>query len=153
MKRKDTHPMPSAVVLYVEDEETDSILMRMAFERAGLGDTLKVVADGRQAIAYLAGEGVYKDRIRYPMPAVIVLDLNLPIIPGFGVLDWIREQAALQSVPVIIFSSSNLDEDKTKARVRGADDYMEKPATGLEFRALVLRLKDRWLNGGGRSTR
>jgi CheY-like chemotaxis protein len=153
MKQTNTRSVPPAIVLYVEDEETDTIFMRMAFERAGLGDSLKVIADGRQAIAYLAGEGVYKDRIQYPMPAVVVLDLNLPIVPGFGVLDWIREQGALRNLPVIIFSSSDFDEDRANARVHGANDYMEKPTSGLEFRTLVLRLKDRWLKGGGCSTR
>lgn len=137
--------MVSAPVLYVEDEENDAFFMHKAFGRAGLGARLKVVADGREAINYLSGKGGYGDRARHPLPMLILLDLNLPIVSGFEVLRWVRGQAAFQNLPVVIFSSSSRKSDKETALELGANEYVEKPGSALEFPRVLERLKERWL--------
>jgi two-component system response regulator len=129
-------------VLYVEDEENDAYFMQLAFRRAGKGESLRVVVDGQAAIDYLSGCGPFGNRLKYPLPTAVLLDLNLPTVSGFQVLTWIRQQPAFQQLPVVIFSSSARVEDRLKAKELGASDYLEKPGSGLEF-ATVLEMLNR----------
>jgi CheY-like chemotaxis protein len=120
--------MPRAAVLYVEDEEDDIFFMRRAFAKAGCADAFHAVKDGKRAITYLSGENG-----ECPSPQVILLDLNLPLVSGFEVLEWIRRQPHFQSLPVIIFSSSGRPEDRSRAEALGANDYLLKPASAEDF--------------------
>jgi len=133
------------IVLYVEDEESDVYFMRRSFCRAGLEECLRVVVDGQAAIDYLAGQGLFANRQKYPLPAVVLLDLNLPTVSGFQVLQWIREQPPLRQLPVVIFSSSARAEDRLRATELGANDYLEKPDSGLDFGAVLEALQRKWL--------
>ncbi len=133
-------------VLYVEDEENDVLLMEMAFRRAGLDSALRVVGTGQAAIEYLSGGGQYVERTRFPIPHLVLLDLNLPILPGFDVLRWMKKQPALAHLPVVIFSSSSRDEDKDTARELGAHDYLEKPQTIGGFADVVQGLREKFLS-------
>jgi CheY-like chemotaxis protein len=135
----------TAIVLYVEDEEFDRFLMQRAFTKAGLGDCLLVVNDGKAAIHYLSGVGEYADREKYPLPAVVLLDLNLPEIHGFEVLNWIRNQPVHSHLPVVVFSSSELEDDQVRARILGANEFIKKPGSGLSFIDVVQKLNARWL--------
>lgn len=139
--------MPQAMrtVLYVEDEESDVLLMRMAFTRHGLESALYSVPDGRSALDYLSGRGLYVDRNLYPLPSVVLLDLNLPGISGFDVLKWIRTQAAYELLPVVIFSSSAREEDRVQAALLRADDYLQKPISSRLLSALVADFYEKWL--------
>ena len=74
------------------------MFMHRAFERTGLDGSLNVVADGQQAIDYLAGKGVYADRREHPLPAVILLDLKLPVVSGFEVLAWLQRAAGVEKL-------------------------------------------------------
>jgi CheY-like chemotaxis protein len=142
--------MPAAqgckgTALYVEDEENDVILMRLAFERAGLGAGLHVLASGPAAIEYLSGSGVYADRTEHPVPELILLDLSLPALTGMEVLRWIRAQPSYRETPVVIFSSSCREQDRQIARQLGANDFLEKPTSLGSLGAVVQRLKEQWL--------
>lgn len=132
-------------VLYVEDEECDQLFMRRAFQKAGLAEALRAVGDGREAIDYLAGTGVFTDRGQYPLPSVVLLDLNLPLLSGFEVLEWMKKRPELAALPVVVFSSSTRQDDKLKAAELGASDYVEKPTSGTKFGDVVGRLRERWL--------
>jgi CheY-like chemotaxis protein len=138
-------PVASVTVLYVEDEESDVLFMRHAFGRAGFEHALRSVGDGREAIAYLAGKNGYADRAQHPLPSLIFLDLNLPILSGFEVLRWVRARPQFAQLTVVVFSSSSRQEDKAKAGELGANDYIEKPRSGLAFVDVVQRVKERWL--------
>ncbi len=140
--------MARAAVLYVEDEEFDALFMRRAFKQAGLEQLLEVVVDGQQAMDYLAGNHPFEDRSQHPLPSLVLLDLNLPLISGFEVLKWMRQQPRFRAVPVVVFSSSSRQEDKVKAGELGANDYLPKPGSGLEFGAVVQQLQGRWLPPG-----
>lgn len=137
--------MSAPVVLYVEDEPNDVILMQIAFERAGLGNAFQSVVDGKDAINYLAGENSYADRERHPFPSVLLLDLNLPVVSGFGVMEWMRQQPELRELPVVVFSSSTLPEDKARSREMGAKEFIEKPGSVAGFAEVVKGLKAKWL--------
>src|ERR1051326_5182942 len=98
-------------VLYVEDEENDVLFMRRSFRKAGLEESLKVVVDGQAAIDYLLGRDVFANRLKFPIPSVVLLDLNLPTVSGFQVLKWVRQQPQYRDLPIVIFSSSARAED------------------------------------------
>jgi len=115
-------------VLLVEDNPDDVFLMRRVFKKARIQARLLVVTDGKQAVSYLEGTGDYQDRRRYPLPGLIFLDLKLPFLHGFVVLAWIRKQAYLDDVHVIILTSSMEDQDREKAAAFGAP-YIVKPPT------------------------
>lgn len=129
-----------ASVLYVEDEENDIFFMKRSFRRLGLEQALKTVGDGQAAIDYLAGQGAFANRAEYPLPQVVLLDLNLPTVSGFQVLTWIRNQSPHPDLPVVVFSSSARAEDKLRAKELGATDYLEKPGSGLEFGSVLQAL-------------
>ena len=116
------------VILVVDDSETDALLMELVFERAGAGRPLQYARDGESAIAYLDGTGAYRDRARFPMPEVVLLDLNMPRIDGFEVLAWIRRQPALERLPVYILTASSRSEDIDRAYRIGASSYLVKPS-------------------------
>ncbi|MHC1763464.1 MAG: PAS domain S-box protein [Verrucomicrobiia bacterium] len=132
-------------VLYVEDEDCDVLFMERAFARQGLAGRLRLVGDGRSAIEYLSGAGKYGDRERYPLPDLVLLDLNLPQVPGFAVLEWMRNHPDYKFTPVIIFSSSTREDDRARAKELRANDFVSKPSSGLEFAVVVDELKRKWL--------
>ena len=81
---------PRQTILLVDDSENDLFLMRVAFKKAVFNSPLQEVHNGEQAIAYLKGESIYSDRNQYPLPSVMLLDLNMPMKNGFDVLAWVR---------------------------------------------------------------
>jgi len=135
----------AAIVLYVEDEESDVIFMRRAFHQVGGDCKLHSVNDGCQAIAWLKGEGIYSDRNKFPIPSLVLLDVNLPGFSGFDVLLWVRQQAEFKTLPVILFSSSGRPEDERRAEALGATNYFVKPSSGIDFVEVVRALSNRWL--------
>jgi CheY-like chemotaxis protein len=132
-------------VLYVEDEEDDAFLMKLALERNRITLPLKVVTDGRQAIDYVAGNGRFADREENPLPCLMLLDLNLPVVSGLEVLKWVREESNCNELPIIIFSSSSHPDDMRRARDLGADDYLVKPVDLGRMDEMLRDLYERWL--------
>ena len=106
---------------------------------------LNALPDGEQAIDYLAGKGPFADRARHPLPALVLLDINIPKKSGLEVLEWIRQQAHFKSLPVLMLTSSSRPEDLEKARVLGANDYLLKPSDPRKLIDVVNSLHHRWL--------
>ena len=104
------------------------------------------VVDGEQALEYLAGTGPFVDRARYPLPDLILLDINMPKKSGFEVLESIRQQPRFKSLPVLMFTSSSRAEDFQTALKLGADDCVVKPSTPSHLAELVKVLCDQWLS-------
>jgi CheY-like chemotaxis protein len=132
-------------VLIVDDSENDLLLMRRAFKKAEFDLPFKVVTGGEQAIAYLCGEGEYRDREKFPLPTVLLLDLNMPGMSGFEVLRWIRNHQHFKRLCVIILSASMRKEDVESSFDFGANAFLVKPADLLELIDLMRRLRD-WMH-------
>jgi CheY-like chemotaxis protein len=135
----------NATVLLAEDDSEDIFLTHRAFKKARLANPLHVVRDGEQAIAYLQGDPPYDDRAQYPLPILVLLDLNMPKIDGFQVLEWIRKQPSLSRMPVAILTTSDHDPHVTRAFRSGADSYLVKPPDAEALLALVQRIHAYWL--------
>jgi len=121
-------------ILLVEDNEGDIFIFRRLAKKAGIGSPIHVVYTGEQAVEYLAGTGKYSDRAYYPIPSVVLLDLKIPRKDGFEVLEWVRSQADLASLNVVVLTSSAEARDIDRARELGAVSYLTKPP---ELEALV----------------
>ena len=121
-------------ILLVEDNEDDILLIQRAFRRANLTNPLQVVRDGDQAIAYLGGEGQFHDRAAFPLPLLVLLDLKLPRRSGHEVLAWMRAQAGLRRIPVVVLTSSQEQIDVNRVYDLGGNSYLVKP---VEFEALI----------------
>lgn len=113
----------------VEDDENDVFLMQRAMSKANLGSPTYVAVNGQEAINYLSGTDKFSDRTVYPLPQCIFLDLKLPFVHGFEVLEWMRSQPLLQEISVLILTSSDEERDRRKATQLGAKAYLVKPPT------------------------
>jgi len=131
-------------ILLVDDSQDDIFLMRTAFKKAEFNSPLQEVHNGEEAIAYLKGEGAYRDRNHYPLPSVMLLDLNLPMLNGFAVLGWARTRPAFKRLSIIILTASARTEDVERAFDLGASSYLVKPSSLNALVALIRCLRD-WL--------
>src|SRR5215475_12782626 len=95
-----------AVILLAEDEEDYVLLIRSAFAKANIPNPLYVVSNGQEAISYLKGDGKYANRAEYPLPDLFLLDLKMPRVNGFEVLQWLRSQPGLAPLRVLVLTSS-----------------------------------------------
>lgn len=132
-------------ILLAEDDENDVLLLRRAFRGAGLPEPELVVSDGEEAIAYLEGRGEYGDRERFPLPALLLLDLKLPRRSGFEVLQWVRARAGITRLPVVVLTSSRQQTDIERAYDLHANSYLVKPATLDALKEMVRALDLYWL--------
>ncbi len=136
----------SSVVLIADDDSNDVFFLRRAFEKAGLSHPVLDVPDGERAINYLSGTEAYADRSQFPLPSLLILDLKMPKISGFEVLEWLSKQKDLQAaLKVVVLSSSGLQSDIQKAKTLGAHDYRVKPADIDDMITLVKDVASRWL--------
>jgi two-component system response regulator len=93
-------------ILLADDSPDDVFLIRSAFSKSGFEDPIYVVSNGEQVLQYLKGEGPYADRKRFPVPHLLLLDLNMPRMNGFDVLSWIRGRQEWMCLPVIVLTTS-----------------------------------------------
>ncbi len=136
---------PSKPILLVEDDQNDVFFLQYAFEAADITHPVHVVEDGQQAIDYLAGTGQFADRKRFPLPCLVLLDLKLPVKMGMEVLRWIRQQSSLQTLIVVVLTSSNDRDDIDQAYRLGARSYLVKPLSVDSRLALARAIKTYWL--------
>lgn len=134
----------SISILIADDDAQDTLLVRLAAQRAALEMRLDVVKDGEEAIDYLMGRSAYADRQAYPFPAMMLLDLKMPRVNGFDVLDFVRRQPGLRQLPIVIFSSSDDPKDIRRAYDSGANSYLCKPHSNDDLSALLRALEEYW---------
>ena len=136
----------SDTILLVEDSPDDVLFLTRAFRKAGVEHALHVAEDGQQALDYLAGNGEYGDRARHPLPLLVLLDLKSPYVPGLEVLRWIRSQAALKNVTVVVLTSSDHPADIKESYALGANSFLSKPSNPNELTELIRSMTDYWLH-------
>src|ERR1041385_7640827 len=116
-------------ILLVEDNPHDAFFLKRALLKVRQDLSLQLVADGEQALRYLNGELEYTDRALFPLPFLILLDLKLPYLSGFDVLEQTRNNPTLSAIPVFVLTSSSEERDRRRALELGARDYLVKPPT------------------------
>ncbi len=130
-------------VLLVEDNPGDQDLTREAFKQGRIANTLHVVADGEQAMAFLRGEGEYANQNR---PDLILLDLNLPRKDGREVLAEIKQDESLRRIPVVVLTTSDAESDVLESYRLCANAYMTKPVDFISFISAIQKLEEFWLS-------
>ncbi|MGH7945881.1 MAG: response regulator [Opitutaceae bacterium] len=135
----------AGAILLVEDNADDVFLMKHALTSAGVANPVFIVESGQQAIDYLAGSGSYQDRSRHPLPVIVFLDLNLPLMSGHEVLGWIRSQRQLESLLVVVLTSSNEPSDVRRSYSLGANSYLMKPLTLRQLMDLAKAFNWSWM--------
>ena len=130
-------------ILLVEDSPADILITREAFQDARLTNAIHVVEDGVQALEFLHREGSYASA---PRPDLILLDLNLPRKNGREVLAEIKENPEFKSIPVVILTTSNADEDILKAYDLHANCYVVKPVGFDNFLKAVQSIENFWFS-------
>ena len=126
-------------VLLVEDDPGDVMLIREAFADHKVGNVLSVVSDGVEAMQFVRREGEYADRER---PDLVVLDLNLPRKSGSEVLAEIKGDPDLSTIPVVVLTTSEAEEDVMRAYRQHANAYITKPVDFDRFREIVHQIDD-----------
>lgn len=137
--------MPKTILL-VEDNDDDVFLITRAFKQAGLVTPMVRATDGQDAIDYLSGKGAYADRVKFPMPALVLLDIKMPFISGLEVLRWLRGQASLAALPVVMFTTSSQECDVRSAYNSGANAFLVKPARLEECASVAIVIKQFWID-------
>jgi CheY-like chemotaxis protein len=132
-------------ILLIEDSRADAKIIERAFREANVSHRLTVIANGRDALAYLFGlrdDASQTDN----EPDLILLDLNLPGINGCQVLSQIKGDPYLRLIPVVILTTSHREEDVLQSYAAGANSYIPKPAEYPSYRDLVGTLHNYWMN-------
>ncbi len=135
----------SKLILLVEDNPTDEKLTVRALQKSGVANELTVVRDGAEALEYLFGTGSHAGRDVNLLPAVTLLDLNLPQVSGLEVLRRLRADNRTKSIPVVILTASREDEDIASSYALGATAYVRKPVDFTEFAEAAKTLGLFWL--------
>jgi two-component system, chemotaxis family, response regulator Rcp1 len=138
-----TAPLRHIEILLVEDSPADVIITREAFREAKLLNSLHVVEDGIQAMEFLRREGNYAS---VPRPDLILLDLNLPRKNGREVLAEVKEDPQLRTIPIVILTTSNAEEDILKSYDLHANCYVVKPVGFESFLKAVQSIRNFWFS-------
>jgi len=137
--------MNPKTILLVEDNPSDVELTKRAFVREHIMNELVVVEDGQTALDYLFGAGRYAGRDLTQMPALILLDLKLPILDGLEVLRRIRAHERTRRLLVVILTSSKEDQDVAASYDLGVNSYIRKPVDFHQFAEAIKLLGLYWL--------
>ena len=134
---------PHQVILLVEDSPEEYEATVRALKKAGLANPIHRCEDGDEALDYLFRRGRYADPAA-PRPGIILLDLNLPGTDGREVLDAVKADDDLRSIPVVVLTTSTDERDIERCYQAGANSYVKKPVDLEGFMTAVQRLRDYW---------
>ena len=135
---------PGLRLLMADDSKDDAFFVQRALLQSGKGTLFKSVRDGREAVDYLSGEGQYGDRQKFFFPNALLLDLKMPGMDGFGVLEWLNEHPDCKVIPTIVFSSSAIESDVHRVYALGGNAYMVKPNNFEDLVGLIKLTFEFW---------
>lgn len=132
-------------ILMADDDPDDRLMTQEAFAECRLRNPLKFVTDGEDLLDYLNRRAPYDDDQAYPMPGLVLLDLNMPRKDGREVLREIKADPRLQSIPVVILTTSKAEEDVVRSYRDGVNSFISKPVTFAALIDVVQTLGKYWL--------
>ena len=138
--------MNSKPILLVDDSPGDVELTKLALIREHITNEVIVAEDGQEALDYMFGSGIYKGRDISEMPALILLDLNLPVIDGIEVLRRLRADEQTHRQLIVVLSSSKEEQDLITCYNLGANSYIRKPVDFIQFASAIKYIGLYWLD-------
>jgi len=132
-------------ILFAEDSIDDAMLTIRGLKKSGLSNKIYYVKDGAEALDFIYCKGIYNSRNFHEHPKLILLDLKMPKVSGIEVLEKIKADSELKSIPVIILTSSKEDPDIKKCYALGANSYIVKPVESEIFFQTLKALGIYWL--------
>ncbi|MGZ3434698.1 MAG: response regulator [Gemmatimonadaceae bacterium] len=132
-------------MLLVEDSPSDAELIVASLAQDGLHDAVHLVYDGVEALDFAFCRGDYEGRSQEPPLRVVVLDVKLPKVEGFEVLRELKADPRTRAIPVVILTSSNIEQDIARGYQLGANGYLQKPVDFDQFRRTVRHMGIYWL--------
>src|SRR5437867_1160353 len=136
--------MNELILLVAEDLPEEVFILKRALERSRFAAPVHFVRDGQEAVDYLNGEQAFADRRQNPLPTLLLLDLKMPRLDGFQVLEWLRRQPGLRRLPVVVFTSSDMSQDLKRAYDLGANSYLVKPHRSEQLEEVAGDVEDYW---------
>ncbi len=131
-------------VLLVEDDARDAGLLARAFTSLGLPGMMQTVAGVDEAIDYLAGRAAYQDRASFPLPGLVLLNLAMSRRANFKLLRWLRGQAALRRIPVVVLAAARQPIGYDQAFELGAASYLVKPIDPEALQSMIKAVVEYW---------
>ena len=138
---QDAPPPRLANILLVEDDDQDAVLIRKTLEGDRVLNSLERVCDGIEAMEYLRQEGAFNSAVR---PDLILLDLNMPRMDGRQVLKECKEDPALRTIPIVVFTTSDSERDVVESYGHKANCYVTKPIDLVQFRDVLRAICGYW---------
>jgi CheY-like chemotaxis protein len=132
-------------ILFAEDSSDDAMLAVRALQKSGFANKLYHVKDGAEALDFMYCKGAYATRDFTKHPKLIILDLKMPKLLGMEVLEKLKSDPDLKSIPVVIFSSSQEDPDIKKCYALGANSYVTKPVESDNFFNVIKKIGFYWM--------
>jgi len=124
-------------ILLVDDNEDDIEITVKAFKKAKIKNNVFETHDGQEALDFIYHQGEFQDEAKYPRPDLILLDINMPKLNGYQVLEKLKADEKFNFIPVVILTSSKADEDVVKSYTNGAVSYIQKPVKFDDFMKFV----------------
>ena len=135
--RRDHIDESKPFILIAEDNPDDRLLLQYAFRSGGIRNPYHIVANGAEAIDWMAGAAADPDRAAQRKPSLLVLDIQMPVKTGFEVLEWVRQQPVYQSLPVVVMSGLHSPQAVERALALGAHSYLFKPGDYSELTRFI----------------
>ena len=135
----------SAVVLIADDSEADRFFLLRAFVASGVKNPMHMLSSGAEVLEYFMGHGKFQNRALYPMPRIVILDLQMPPPNGFEILRWHQARPDLGSILWVAMSQFNSVRSISEAYAAGASTFLAKPLQAEDIRNLVQAFEDFWL--------
>lgn len=132
-------------ILMADDDPDDRLMAREAFVECRVANPLHFVGDGEELMAYLRREGDFADEDRFPMPGLVLLDLNMPRKDGREALREIKADPVLRGIPVVVLTTSKAEEDVIRSYDDGVNSFITKPVTFVALLDVVRALGKYWL--------
>lgn len=132
-------------ILLVEDDPADAELTQRALRRNNLANKIHWVKDGEQALDYMFGTGAYLGRPPTALPRLVLLDLKMPKVDGIEVLRRLKADAATQTIPIVVMTSSNEEKDVVASYRLGVNSYIVKPVRFEDFLETVAKIGLYWM--------
>ncbi len=136
-------------ILVAEAEPRGAELLRLGLDRANLNAEVHLVHDGQALLDWLSGRPPYDDPVTHPLPTLLLLDLNLPVIAGLEVLAWLRQQPRLKHLPVVVLTDPERGQNLAPARALGILGSVAKPENGHGLAELPRQLHELWRRATG----